>query len=110
MLARVILIKKYVCLNLCLSVIQFTSVEWHHAPQVLLVIHQSVFLLGYAHFVPTLCIRRIQPCMFVCLQSLGTKGTLHPLPTLQNYESVPQVIETGCKAVLLPLPMKTCFY
>ena len=27
---------------------------------------------------------------------LGT----HPLPTLQNYEPVPQVIETGCKPVL----------
>ena len=38
--------------------------------------------------------------MFVCLQSLGTKGTLHPLPTLLNKEPVPQVIETGCKPVL----------
>ena len=35
--------------------------------------------------------------MFVCLQSLDTKVTLHPLSTTQNNEPVPQVIETGCK-------------
>ena len=31
--------------------------------------------------------------MFVCLQSLGTKVTLHLLPTLQNNELVPQVLK-----------------
>ena len=30
-----------------------------------------------------------QPCMFVYLQSFGTKLTLHPLTTLQNNEPVP---------------------
>ena len=31
--------------------------------------------------------------MVVCLQSLSTKGTLHPLPTLHNNEPVPQVLK-----------------
>ena len=44
--------------------------------------------------------------MFVYLQSIGTKGTLHPLSTLRNNEPVPQVIETGCKLVLLSLIRK----
>ena len=39
--------------------------------------------------------------MFVCLQNLGTKGTLHHLPILQNNEPVPQVVKTVCKPVLL---------
>ena len=46
------------------------------------------------------CIWHRQSGMFVCLQGLGTKGTLHPLPTLQNNEPVTQEIETGCKPVL----------
>ena len=43
----------------------------------------------------------------VCLQSLGTKGAFHPLPTIQNNEPVPQFIETGCKPVLLLLNLVT---
>ena len=31
----------------------------------------------------------------------GTTRTLYCLPTLQNNETVPQVIEKGCKPVLL---------
>ena len=30
---------------------------------------------------------------FACLQSLGTKWFLHPLPTLQNKKPVPQVLK-----------------
>ena len=51
-------------------------------------------------FVPTLCIWRRQYRMFVCLQSLGTKGTLHLLPSLQNNEpvhrSLKQVVNLSC--------------
>ena len=35
------------------------------------------------------------------LQSQGIKGTLHHLPTNENNEPVPKVIEAGCKPVLL---------
>ena len=44
--------------------------------------------------VQNLCIwcRRRQSCMVVCLQSLGTKRSLHPLTTLQNNKPVPQVL------------------
>ena len=45
--------------------------------------------------------------MFICLQSLGTKGTLHTQPTLQKNEPVSHVIETGCKPVLLLLDFVT---
>ena len=55
----------------------------------------------YWYMCPLLCNWRHQSCMFFCLQSLGIKGTLHPLPTFQNNVPVPQVIETGCKPVLL---------
>ena len=46
----------------------------------------------------------------VCLsvsQSVGTKGTLHPLPTLQNNDHVPQFIETGSKPVFFILNPNT---
>ena len=36
---------------------------------------------------------------------VGTKGTLYALPNLQNNELVPQVIERGCKPVLLCLTL-----
>ena len=42
---------------------------------------------------PLWIVHHHQSCMFVCLQSLGTKVTLHLLPTLQNYEPVPQVLK-----------------
>ena len=35
--------------------------------------------------------RTCQSCTFVRLQTLGTKETLHPVPTFQNNEPVPQV-------------------
>ena len=40
--------------------------------------------------------------MYFCLSALKVRFE-HPLPTLQNNEPVPQVIETGSKPVLLPL-------
>ena len=52
---------------------------------------------------PTSCIWQCLFCMFVCLQSLNNKGTMHLLPTLQNNEPVPQAIEPGCKPVLFYL-------
>ena len=46
-----------------------------------------------------------QPVLYVgvCLQSISTKGNLHPLPTLQNNEPVPQGIEKGSQPVLLQM-------
>ena len=59
----------------------------------------GIFII-FSHFFTCGGIWCRQSCMFVCLQGLGTKRTLHPLPTLQNNEPVPQVIEKGCKPVL----------
>ena len=42
--------------------------------------------------------------LYVCLSAKSWQPrTWHPLPTLQNNEPVSQVIETGCKPVLLKL-------
>ena len=59
----------------------------------------DVTKVGYG-IIPTISIMyswnlqyRHKYCMFVSLQTLGTKGTLHPLPTLQNNEPIPQVLK-----------------
>ena len=52
---------------------------------------------AFGTIVPTLCIWHCrQSCMVACLQSLGTKGTLHPLPIPQSNEPVPQVLNLSC--------------
>ena len=79
----------------CLSVSQFTSVQQRKGLQVLFVFRLSI-CLSVCLFVCWVC----KSCIFVCLQSLCTKGTLRLLLTLQNNEPVPQVIETVCKPVL----------
>ena len=50
-----------------------------------------------------------QSSWFVCLQSLGTKGTVHPLPTLQNKGTCSTSLETGCKPVLFYIKSKSHF-
>ena len=66
------------------------------ASSVCILIDLSVYLsVGFCTLlcpIPCICSHH-QSCMVVCLQSLGTKGILHPLPTLQNNEPVPQVLK-----------------
>ena len=79
-------------LFICLSVSQFTSVQQCEA--VLFAVLSICLSVRFCTLLcPLFCIWcQPQSCMLVCLQSLGTKGALHPLSILQNNEPVPQVL------------------